>query len=395
MRHESHRFIRGLAFASALVGVSCADGPQSALEGSGSPSGSVDGTNPAGSSSNGDDGGATTGDAGGGGGVDGGGGGGGGGGGTPGDSGPTVPPPAGSTLFPSDSPFYRDVSSAPVSAESAGIIAAIGSWGNSNHFDIDMAFKTLHAGAGVTRYVASLDPSYDPDNDHDSVPVPPGGALEGESGYVCTTGGDCHLTIIDDAQHKLYEIWQGSFSGSKLSGTNQATWDLLTHYGAAGRGYGCTSADAAGLPITALNIGAAETRAGTIGHALRFILPNTKIRSAFVAPASHLTSAASSKSGPPYGTRLRLKSSFDETRVTSTGGRVVVRALKKYGMFLADGGQVPMTSESDALMPAGSKWAGVLGATDLRPLAPSDFEVVEFTTPRTDKDCVRVPSTVY
>src|SRR5205814_6181259 len=111
--------------------------------------------------------------------------------------------------------------------------------------------------------------------------------------------------------------------------------------------------------------GVRETKAGAIKHALRFILPNNKIRKgpSFVPPASHGTSATSSSAGPAYGMRLRLKSTFDASGITSAGGKAVVQALKTYGMLLADGGNIALVGEDDRFEKAkdpSMTWAGLL-----------------------------------
>src|SRR5262249_24781449 len=115
--------------------------------------------------------------------------------------------------------------------------------------------------------------------------------------------------------------------------------------------------------------------------AIRFILPNSSIRKgkAYIAPATHGTSATSSAAGPAFGTRLRLRASFDESSVKTTGGAALIRALKKYGMILADGGQDAFTAESDAMYAAeGLSRSGVLGASDVIGMTPADFDVVEY-----------------
>jgi hypothetical protein len=143
-------------------------------------------------------------------------------------------------------------------------------------------------------------------------------------------------------------------------------------------------------------IGVRETVSGDIRHALRFILPNSKIQRgpSFVAPASHGTSATTSASGPPFGTRLRLKASFDESSIASSGGRAVVRALKKYGMLLADGGEYALTAEDDRFEKAkdpSMAWQGILDPADLAAIAPQDFEVVDLGAAQKQGDCALLP----
>jgi serine/threonine-protein kinase len=290
------------------------------------------------------------------------------------------------------------VSALPKATESDGIIAAIGGWERSDdNFMIDFSLMFMHANSSTPLATFSLDSSYDPDNDHTPVPVPAGGALEGESGYSCTGGGDCHLLVINDSTQQLFELWQvTSAIAPNFTATDETVWDLTKHYGPDGRGLGCTSADAAGLPIVPGLIGVREVvKDGAIHHALRFSLPNAYIRRAFVFPATHLTSVASSTAGPPYGTRLRLKASFDESRVSSSGGKIVIRALKQYGMILADGSNYDtLMAESDQLESRADptlSWLGVLDGADLNGLLPSDFEVVAFGPLQTNPDCVRAP----
>jgi serine/threonine-protein kinase len=190
--------------------------------------------------------------------------------------------------------------------------------------------------------------------------------------------------VVDDSTKQLFELYAASNNGgSRWTAAQETVWDLTKSYPVQGRGLGCTSADAAGLSVMAGLIGVRETKAGNIEHALRFILPNSRIRKgpSFVAPATHGTRATSSAAGPPYGTRLRLKSTFDESSVSSAGGRAVVRALKKYGMILADGGQIALTAEDDRFERAADptmKWNGLLDASDLDFIEPSDFEVVDY-----------------
>lgn len=301
------------------------------------------------------------------------------------------------TLFPPDAPWYQDVSGpAHLAAESSAIIgdlAASGGWGNGNVLQIDFSITLQHATA-TTEYVSwnTTGDWYSPDCDHQPMPVPAGGALEGESGYACASDGDCHLLVIDDAHHTLYEMWRANqVSASDFEGGCQAVWDLSKHYPDNLRGDGCTSADAAGFPISALLFTADEVAAGHIDHAIRFILPNDRIRSGvYVHPSTHTTPATSGDaSAPPYGVRLRLRADYPVDSLPSEGAKVVARALQKYGMFLSDGGQIALTAADDRFTTA--KWAGLLDAHDLSALSVSDFEVVDLGAAQPAVDCARNP----
>ena len=150
-----------------------------------------------------------------------------------------------------------------------------------------------------------------------------------------------------------------------------------------------------GFPITAMLATSDEVAAGRVGHALRFILPNDRIRDGiYVPPGTHSTGPTSGgPATPPYGVRFRLKASFD-TSSMSSGGKVLAQALKTYGMFLADGGQIAVTIASDRFSTA--KWSA-LGVTNNRSLASitvNDFEVVDYGTEvdyKADDSCHRNP----
>ncbi|MCE9579267.1 MAG: hypothetical protein K8W52_39450 [Deltaproteobacteria bacterium] len=342
--------------------------------------------------------------------------GGGGGGNNPDGGGNNVGPDGavnGAHLFTHDMPWDRDVSGVTKASESDAIIAALdgaGGWGTGD-FRTDISIEILHADASTPKVtLAPKDDAwsqamfqdtdhtefYVPDCDNVPFPVPPSGALEGETAYACTNDGDCHLLVIDDAAHTLYEMWRGDKQGNTFYAGCVAVWDLHKAYDQdLLRGKGCSSADAGGFPITAMLATADEVKAGEVKHALRFILPNARIRAGiYVPPGTHSTFPTSGGPNmPPYGVRLRLKASFDESKLETEGARVLARALKKYGMFLADGGSVPLTIANDRFTTA--KWSEVgVNEQSLSMLAPTDFEVVEFGTPVdyfANTDCIRQP----
>jgi hypothetical protein len=93
---------------------------------------------------------------------------------------------------------------------------------------------------------------YTPDCDPAPVPIPSGGHLEGETGYDCTSGGDCHLIVVAPTEHRIYEQWRADFTGGSYRGGCLAIWNTALVPPAAGRGEQCTSADAGGFPISAM-----------------------------------------------------------------------------------------------------------------------------------------------
>ena len=291
-----------------------------------------------------------------------------GGGGTPTAPGPYFAQP----MF-----FNRDVSAVPKSPSSASILSTLqssGGWG-TGRMQIDFAIDVLQADAATPmRAFTPTADFYAPDCDHVAMPVPVGGNVEDEAGYACTGGGDCHLIVFDAGARTLYEMWRADIT-STFDGGCLAVWHGAQTYTDALRGDQCTSADAAGFPIAPLLFTADEVAAGHIDHAIRFILPNNRVKRGFVRPATHATATTGGTNAPPYGTHLRLRADYPIASLPSEGARVVARAMQKYGMYHADGGNIALTAQSDRHTTA--KWAGLLGPLDLQQLQVGDFDVID------------------
>jgi len=306
----------------------------------------------------------------------------------------TSPPTESGPYFEHPMFFNRDVSHSPVAVESATIISALRSadgWGNLDHMRVDFSFDILRADASTpTRTFQPNEYFKLPDCDDMPIPVPASGNLEGETGYACSQGGDCHLIVFDETAGKLYEMWRANIAGGTqtFTGGCLAVWDTKLKYDETLRGEQCTSADVAGFPITPLLFTADEVAAGSIDHAIRFVLPLDRIRQGYVRPATHGSFSSGAAGTPFYGVHLRLRRDFPIETLTSTGAQVVARALKKYGMYLADGGEDTLTAVSDRYTTA--KWDGLLGVQDLYPLTVEDFEVIDHGSmfPITN-DCMR------
>lgn len=300
--------------------------------------------------------------------------------------GPGVCNGAATQLFPPGAPWNQAIDAAGLDAESGAIIAFLAAnHTGSARFQITFDFNILFAdGATPHRAFAPTGDFFTPDCDTAPVPVPSIGRLEGESTYACASDGDCHLTVIDTSTCRLHELWRANFTGGTSGGAFtsgcQAIWDLSAVPPATGRGDFCTSADAAGLPIVPMIFTADEVASGTIDHAIRFVLPNSLIRAdTYVRPGTHSTGATSGGiAAPPYSARLRLKASKDLSAL-GAGPRVIAQALKTYGMFLADGGNVTFTAATDAL--TARRWSEVgVDSASLKGLSWSDFEVVDLGT---------------
>lgn len=303
----------------------------------------------------------------------------------PEDSAPTDTGLRDDRYFPDDAPWYQDISGAPADPDSDTVIAALDAagWG-LGRFQIDFSFEILDASPETPR--RTFEPTadfYTPDCDEQPLPVPEDGNLEGETGYACESGGDCHLLVADRDENRLYEMWRADIRDDTFAGGCLAVWDMTTVYPAEGRGDQCTSADAAGYPIAPLLFTADEVAAGQVDHAIRFALPNASIRDGeYFHPASHATNAdGGGDEAIPYGARLRLRSDFDTDRVSDPDAQVLVRTLQTYGMFLADGGNVALMGESDARSTA--KWADLFEdySHALVGIEPADFELLELDAP--------------
>lgn len=321
------------------------------------------------------------------------------------DAGPGSDAGTGSTsdAFPPTSIFYQDISTAAQDANSAAVIGhlAAAGWG-SGEMQIDFSITVLHAAGSVQpRAFTPANGYYTPDCDMTPVPIPPGGNAEGSSNYACDTSyqtagqGDCHVLVYQGTQ--LYELYNTNIAGGQATGSPFTTlcevvWDLTRDYWQPetpfSRGDQCTSADAAGMPIAPLLVTGAELQAGIVPHALRFILPNPSMASGvYVHPATHAGGPSGDALYPPYGARFRLKSNFDLSQLPNAAARAVAVALQKYGMFLDDGGNIPLTMDASS--------APYIGAKDLAALQVSDFEMVAAPGARislTD-NCQRTPLT--
>src|SRR5207237_2371689 len=147
--------------------------------------------------------------------------------------------------------------------------------------------------------------------------------------------------VVHEPSHTLFEMWRANIIGTTFNGGCAAKWDLAKSYPANLRGDGCTSADAGGFPIAAMLFSADEVAAGDIPHAIRFILPNARMRAGvYVHPASHAGGPSGGPSLPPYGVRFRLRADYPLATLPSDAPRVLARAMQRYGMLLADGGNI-------------------------------------------------------
>jgi len=165
---------------------------------------------------------------------------------------------------------------------------------------------------------------YASESDRGPYPIPPNVRREG--------GSDAHAILVDRDSCTLYELYALRRTGEGWHAGSGAIWSLRSNHL---RPAGWTSADAAGLPILPGLARFDEVARGRIDHALRFTAPRT--RRAYVYPARHFASDSTDPSLPPMGLRVRLRADFP-TAGFPPQARVVLEALKRYGMILADNG---------------------------------------------------------
>ncbi len=274
-----------------------------------------------------------------------------------------APKPAPCAVFPSDNVWNRRVDGLPVSSDSDALIASIGAGG---YLHPDFSSTAWNGGLGygipinkvnasTPRYSVSF--QYAGESDAGPYPIPAHPKIEG--------GSDAHLILWDTEGCRLYEIFDAVKLGGQWHGGSGAIWNLRSNKL---RPNGWTSADAAGLPILPGLARYDEVAAGAIRHALRFTAPRTCPD--HIYPARHDAGDWSCATYPPMGLRVRLKASVD---ISGFGpqARVILLALKRYGMLLADNGSpwyvtgAPNANWNDDQL------------HDFHQLQGSDFEVVD------------------
>lgn len=238
--------------------------------------------------------------------------------------------------LPADSLWNTDVSGAPLDPNSDGIINFIGpsvglhpDFGAGQYQGSNIGIPYVVVGESQAPVAVNFT-AYGNESDPGPMPIPSNGPIEGDPN---PGTGDRHVLVLDNSNCFLYELFSSypNTNGSWNAGS-AAVWDLLSNEQ---RPWTWTSADAAGLPIFPGLVRYDELAAGQIQHALRFTLPQS--RNAFTPPASHWAGNSTNPLAPPMGMRIRLKASFDVSSF-STKLQVILNALKKYGMILADNG---------------------------------------------------------
>jgi hypothetical protein len=237
-------------------------------------------------------------------------------------------------VFPKTSPWNQRVDRLPVAQNSDAIIRSIGDE-KALHADFGaglweggpIGIPITVVGRGQRKSRVAFE--YADESDRGPYPIPRNVKIEGGR----RSDGDRHALILDRDACRLYELFAlyPSTGGGWRAGSG-AIWNLRSNRL---RPAGWTSADAAGLPILPGLARYDEVARGSIDHALRFTVRKT--RRAYVYPARHYASESTDPDLPPMGLRLRLKAGYRTTGFPRQA-RIVLEALKRYGMLVADNG---------------------------------------------------------
>lgn len=277
-------------------------------------------------------------------------------------------------IFPAGSHWRKDISQSALEPASTQLLAGFASNGLKadfgsglwNNAPIGIPYVVVCSSQpkiNVLYRANGYDGNYGDESDLGPFPIPLNAPVEGNG------AGDSHVIAVDAEGKKIYELYNASVNNGRWEASSGAVFDLQS---ASLRPDGWTSADAAGLPIFPGLVRYEEILQGEIDHPIRFTLNSSQVKAAHVAPARHHVNSSGGQSGLPFGARIRLRADFDISGFSAIN-QVILRALKKYGLILADiGSNLYISGAPDA------RWNN----DDLRRLGQvkgSDFEVVQFT----------------
>ena len=270
-------------------------------------------------------------------------------------------------IFPADNPWNKDISGSATDPFNTQIISGIAAHGIKADFG-----SGLWEGAPIGIpyiVVCGNEPGtainftdYGDESDPGPYPIPLSAPVEGNG------NGDAHVLAVDIENGYLYELFNAHVNGNRWDASSGAVFNLNSNQL---RPETWTSADAAGLPIFPGLVRYEEILKGEIDHPIRFTLNSAKVKPAYIHPARHKVNSTGGQYTLPFGARIRLRADFDISGFSSTN-QVILRAMKKYGLILADiGSNLYISGAPD------NRWNN----DDLRKLGAvrgSDFEVVKF-----------------
>ena len=276
-------------------------------------------------------------------------------------------------IFPADNSWNQDISKAAVDSASTNILSAYAGTGLHPDFGsglwdgapIGIPFVVVCASQPKLPVVYrknGYDGDYGDESDPGPYPIPLNAPIEGNG------TGDAHVIAVDKDNGVLYELYNASVNGDHWEASSGAIFRLNSDVL---RPDGWTSADAAGLPIFPGLVRYDEVARGTITHALRFTLAKNHVAPAHIAPARHDVSSTGGQYSLPFGAKIRLKASVDISTYPANV-QVILNAMKKYGLILADiGSDMYVSGAPD------ERWNNDDLST-LGKIKASDFEVIKF-----------------
>ena len=263
---------------------------------------------------------------------------------------PTI---GGCQVFPADNYWNTPIDTLPVHASSNAWVTTIGNaahlhadWGNNLADNFGIPFITVSGAQPLVQIRNYSDPPFnDPsidfsgESDPGPYPIPPNAPIEGGAPGT----GDTHVLVVETTHCVLYELYfaNGPQPDNTWFASSYAKWPLGSN---ALRPAGWTSADAAGLPIFPGLVRYDEAASGEITHAIRFTASSIWGRDSttgdqkYLWPARHASGNNSTPTRPPMGARFRLKASYAIPATFDPLTQAILRAMKKYGIILADGG---------------------------------------------------------
>ncbi|MBS1663824.1 MAG: hypothetical protein JST68_22455 [Bacteroidetes bacterium] len=275
-------------------------------------------------------------------------------------------------IFPADNAWHQDISGSAVDAYSTQILSAYSGTGVKADFGsglyegkiIGIPFNVVCASqpkVAIKFRANDYDDNYGDESDPGPYPIPLNAAIE--------PPGDAHVIVVDKDNKKLYELYNASVNGDHWEASSGAVFDLASN---TLRKDGWTSADAAGLPIFPGLVRYDEMLKGTINHAIRFTLAKSHTVAAHISPARHEGNGTGTMhTALPFGARIRLKASYDISKFPAHV-QVILTAMKKYGLILADiGSDMYISGAPD------DRWSND-ELQKLGQVKASDFEVVKF-----------------
>jgi hypothetical protein len=238
-------------------------------------------------------------------------------------------------VFPKSSHWNQRVDDLPVLSGSDRMVRAIGAddtmhadFGSGLYQGAKIGIPFVTVGRSQRKVPVRFD--YDDESDRGPYPIPRGVPIEGGRG----SDGDRHVIVVDRRRCRLYELYAAypHDGGDRWTAGSGAIWSMRSNKM---RPAGWTSADAAGLPILPGLVRWNEVKHGRIDHAIRFTVPET--RRDYIYPARHFASDSNDPDLPAMGQRFRMRANYPIDGFPRQA-RVVLKALKRYGMIVADNG---------------------------------------------------------